>query len=114
MSSTADELPWLTISEAAERTGRKLDAMRALVRRGRLPRKKGNRGEWLVQIPGAVMRPALALPCHVRRWVLVRQWLEPVGASRRMPAFAGLEREPGGVVLEAYVEASEAAFGADV
>jgi uncharacterized coiled-coil protein SlyX len=59
MSDTGDDGPWLTISEAAERTGRKLDAMRALVRRGRLPRKKGNRGEWLVQIPGAVMRPAL-------------------------------------------------------
>jgi hypothetical protein len=59
MSDTGDEGPWLTISEAAERTGRKLDAMRALVRRGRLPRKKGNRGEWLVQIPGMAVRPAL-------------------------------------------------------
>ena len=54
MSSTADELPWLTISEAAERTGRKIDAMRALVRRGRVPRRKGNNGAWLVQLPGTV------------------------------------------------------------
>ena len=54
MSSTADELPWLTISEAAERSGRKIDAMRALVRRGRVPRRKGNNGAWLVQLPGTV------------------------------------------------------------
>ena len=49
-----DELPWLTISEAAERSGRKIDAMRALVRRGRVPRRKGNNGAWLVQLPGTV------------------------------------------------------------
>ena len=54
MSSTADELPWLTISEAAERSGRKIDAMRALVRRGRVPRRKGNNGAWLVQLPGTL------------------------------------------------------------
>jgi hypothetical protein len=54
MSYTDNEGPWLTISEAAERTGRKIDAMRALVRRGRLPRRKGNRGEWLVQLPETV------------------------------------------------------------
>ena len=54
MSSTADELPWLTISEAAERSGRKIDAMRALVRRGRVPRRKGNNGAWLVQLPGTM------------------------------------------------------------
>ena len=51
MPDTDGERPWLTISEAAERSGRKIDAMRALVRRGRLPRRKGNRGEWLVQLP---------------------------------------------------------------
>ena len=59
MSYTGDDGPWLTISEAAERTGKKIDAMRALARRGRLPRKKGNRGEWLVQLPETRTRDAL-------------------------------------------------------
>src|SRR4051794_18775862 len=59
MPHTSDDGPWLTISEAAERTGRKIDAMRALVRRGRLPRKKGNRGEWLVQLPETLPQAAL-------------------------------------------------------
>jgi hypothetical protein len=56
MSSADESLPWLTISDAARQTGRNLDAMRALVRRGRLPRRKGNRGEWLVQLPEAAAR----------------------------------------------------------
>src|SRR3954464_12666465 len=59
MSYAGDDSPWLTISEAAERTGKKIDAMRALVRRGRLPRKKGNRGEWLVQLPETPAQVAL-------------------------------------------------------
>ena len=59
MSYADDESSWLTIAEAAERTGRKIDAMRALVRRGRLPRKKGNRGEWLVQLPETLPQAAL-------------------------------------------------------
>jgi hypothetical protein len=59
MSYAGDDGPWLTISEAAERAGKKIDAMRALVRRGRMPRKKGNRGEWLVQLPERLMRDTL-------------------------------------------------------
>src|SRR5688500_17288420 len=34
-------------------------------------------------------------------WVLVGQWLGSAGASRGIPEFAGLEREHGGVVLDA-------------
>lgn len=51
MAEAEDESPWLTLREAAERTGKQLDAMRALARRGRLQRRKGNRGEWLVKLP---------------------------------------------------------------
>jgi hypothetical protein len=43
--------PWLTLAEAARRTGRHPDALRAMVRRGRLPGRKGNAGQWLVQVP---------------------------------------------------------------
>src|SRR5215212_3876588 len=54
MAEVDDSAPWLTLREAAERSGKQLDAMRALARRGRLPRRKGNRGEWLVQLPEAM------------------------------------------------------------
>ena len=43
--------PWITLSEAAVRTGRHVDALRSLVRRKRLPARKGNGGQWLVQLP---------------------------------------------------------------
>jgi hypothetical protein len=54
--------PWLTLSEAAERTGRHIDALRSLVRRKRLPAKKGNAGQCLVQLPADL----LAQPDKVR------------------------------------------------
>ena len=46
-----DAAPWMTLSDAAERTGRHIDALRSLVRRKRLPARKGNGGQWLVQLP---------------------------------------------------------------
>src|SRR3954454_7380295 len=45
------EGPWLTLSEAAARSGRHIDALRAMTRRGKLERRRGNRGEWLVRLP---------------------------------------------------------------
>jgi len=49
--SQGAEAPWLTLSEAAARTGRHIDALRAMARRGKLERQRGNRGEWLVRLP---------------------------------------------------------------
>ena len=43
--------PWVTVSEAASRSGRHVDAIRSLVRRQRLPARKNNSGQWLVQLP---------------------------------------------------------------
>src|SRR5687768_8212143 len=84
MSSTEAEAPWLTISEAAERTGRKIDAMRALARRGRLPRRKGNKGEWLVQLPqtpppaepDSILDPALDSDLDIEAHPLHEQVME--------------------------------------
>ena len=45
------EAPWLTLAEAATRTGRHIDALRTTVRRGKLDRRKGNAGQWLVRLP---------------------------------------------------------------
>src|SRR3712207_5208365 len=47
----AAEQPWLTLTEAAIRTGRHIDALRAMVRWGKLERRKGNAGQWLVRLP---------------------------------------------------------------
>jgi hypothetical protein len=52
MTDPQDEAdPWLTLSEAASKTGRHIDAVRSLVRRRRLSVRKGNNGQWLVQLP---------------------------------------------------------------
>src|SRR4051794_11108354 len=48
------EGPWLTLSEAAARSGRHIDALRAMARRGKLERRKGNAGQWLVRLPEAL------------------------------------------------------------
>ena len=45
-----DELPWLTLSEAAERTGLSRETIRSRVRRGLLPFRRNNRGELVVQV----------------------------------------------------------------
>ncbi len=47
----AIEAPWLTLAEASARTGRHIDALRTMVRRGKLERMKGNAGQWLVRLP---------------------------------------------------------------
>jgi hypothetical protein len=48
------ERPWLTLTEAASRTSRHIDAIRAMTRRGKLERRKGNAGQWLVRLPESV------------------------------------------------------------
>src|SRR5687767_11681552 len=45
------ERPWLTLTEAAIRTGRHIDALRAMARRGKLEKRRGNQGQWLVRLP---------------------------------------------------------------
>ena len=46
-----DEQPWLTLTEAAAQTGLDREAIRAQARRGLIPHRQGNRGQWLVQLP---------------------------------------------------------------
>ena len=61
MTESQDEAdPWVTLSEAASRTGRHIDAVRYLVRRRKLPARKGNSGAWLVQLPASLTQPELA------------------------------------------------------
>src|SRR4051794_41153721 len=52
MAEPQDEAePWVTLSEAASRTGRHVDAVRSLVRRRKLSARKNNAGQWMVQVP---------------------------------------------------------------
>jgi hypothetical protein len=53
-----DERQWLPLSEAARRLGKSSDAVRAMIRRGRLSTRKGNDGRLLVGVPPDADEPA--------------------------------------------------------
>src|SRR3954453_21994720 len=48
-----DSAPWVALGVYAARTGQHIDKVRAAVRRGRLPGRKGNDGHWLVRLTAA-------------------------------------------------------------
>src|SRR4051812_14253227 len=52
--------PWLTLTEAARRTGRHPDALRAMIRRGKLDGRKGNAGQWLVRMTARMLAESTA------------------------------------------------------
>ena len=47
----AEEGPWLTLTEAAQRSGIPREAIRARARRGLIPSRKDNRRQTVVQLP---------------------------------------------------------------
>jgi hypothetical protein len=51
----AEESPWLSLTEAAQRSGLSREAVRARARRGLVPSRKGNRGDMLVQLPADLL-----------------------------------------------------------
>jgi hypothetical protein len=51
MAESDSDAPWLPLSEAARRLGRHPDGIRSMIRRGRVNGRKGNAGQWLVQVP---------------------------------------------------------------
>lgn len=51
----AEEEPWLSLTEAAQRSGLAREAIRARARRNLIPSRKGNDGRLLVQIPAGLM-----------------------------------------------------------
>lgn len=50
--------PWLTLSEAASRSGLHREALRARAKRGQLPSRRGNAGHLLVQLPPDLLNSA--------------------------------------------------------
>ena len=51
----ADDLPWLSLTAAAEMSGLARETVRARARRGLIPSRKGNDGKVVVQLPAAEM-----------------------------------------------------------
>lgn len=51
---------WLTLSEAAARSGLHKEALRAKAKRGQLQHRRNNRGEMLVLLPPDLLTPAQA------------------------------------------------------
>jgi uncharacterized protein (UPF0216 family) len=54
----ADEPSWLTLSEAASRSGLHKEALRARAKRGHLPSRRSNLGQVLVQLPPELLESA--------------------------------------------------------
>ena len=55
-----DQRPMLPLAEAAERMGRHPEALRSLIRRGKLAARKANAGGWLVAVDDREPTGALA------------------------------------------------------
>jgi hypothetical protein len=53
----AGERPLMTLREAAAATGRPPEAIRAMIRRGRLLARKNNAGRFLIDLPPDLIRP---------------------------------------------------------
>jgi hypothetical protein len=51
----AEESPWLSLTEAAQRSRLSREAVRARARRGLIPSRKSNRGDTLVQLPAELL-----------------------------------------------------------
>src|SRR4051794_31079694 len=67
MAEAQDEAePWVTLSEAASRTGRHVDAVRSLVRRRKMPARKNNAGQWMVQVPAGMAEVAASMTQYDR------------------------------------------------
>jgi hypothetical protein len=54
-SAASGQEPWVGLTEAGRMTGRHPDALRAMIRRGKLQGRKNNAGQWLVQIPPGML-----------------------------------------------------------
>ena len=104
-----DEQPWLTLSEAASRTGRHIDSLRSLVRRRKLPARKGNNGQWLVQLPASVAQFDIANDtADLANDTAVTELLTEVTELREALAEAKAEAKAAYAIAEARVDAVKA------
>jgi hypothetical protein len=116
-SKDAGERPWLTLSEAAARSGRHIGALRSLVRRGRLPARKGNGGAWLVQLPDDPMaEPEVSSGSSIGSTSgdAVAELMAEVAELREQLARAEVEREAARAVATAEITAAKDRTAAQV
>src|SRR3954449_321870 len=85
---------WLTLTELAERTGRKLDAIRAWGQRRRRERRhswrKSNSGEWTVEATPEVLSELASGAVLYRPWEVLTD--APPSALRVVPVRQELPR----------------------
>ena len=107
-----DELPWLTLSEAADLTGLNRETVRSRARRGLIPYRRSNRGEMVVQIAGAATgadREATGAVTDPDRGLaeVVTELQEEITDLRDRVTKAEADRDRAVEVAAARVEASE-------
>jgi hypothetical protein len=81
IDTNADDRPLVPLAEAAALTGRHPEALRGMLRRGRLNGVRGNDGRWLVRLPADLVaghQPADAQPSA--------GWLEELAELREEAA----------------------------
>ncbi len=110
----AEEGPWLTLTEAAQRSGIPREAIRARARRGLIPSRKDNRRQTVVQLPADLLAGAGQGVARAEAGDLA--WL-PMGMAdlmaevaelREQLARAGSAVEAARAVAKAEVAAAEA------
>lgn len=113
----AEQRPLVTLAEAGRLTGRHPEALRAMVRRGRLRMTRGNDGRMLIELPdeatglGAGQQPAEAgrLAGQVDELdELVADLRDELGVLKVELARAEADRDAARTVAEARVEAKDA------
>lgn len=109
----ADEEPWLSLSEAAQRSGLAREAIRARARRSQIRSRKGNRGEILVQLPAGLMAEAGQDMAGASAELLADLTAE-VADLRAALARSEAEVETARAVAEAKVEAARDAAEARI
>jgi hypothetical protein len=109
----AEQGPWLSLTEAAQRSGLAREAIRARARRNLIPSQKGNHGEVLVQLPADLLAghdPGMAGPPADG----VADLLAEVADLRERLARAETERDAAKAVAMAEVAAAKAGAAAEV
>lgn len=103
----ADGRPWLTLSEGAAKSGRHIGALRSLVRRGRISARKGNGGQWLIQLPDELQaEPDVATGSAIGG--AMGELLAEVAELREALAEAKAEARSARDIAEARVDAAKA------
>jgi prophage DNA circulation protein len=117
----------MTLAEAAATTGRPAEAIRAMIRRGKLKATKGNDGRYLVAVPAELRRPPGQPDCsrsaergqegNGRLAALqeaVEEWRAAAEDARLEAAVATAERDAAKATAAVEIEAMRRQTGAEL